>query len=114
MVDAVSVGPQAGSQSEVCTNRNLHFGHPPQCTDRVEYERHGPMYSQGDHNEEFVRGSDVIVIHPGSNYLRIGLATDALPVTIPHCIARRLRQPLKRRNPDGRLSVCGAEVFDAC
>jgi len=32
--------------------------------------------------------SDVIVIHPGSRYLRIGRASDAFPKEIPNCIAR--------------------------
>lgn len=34
-------------------------------------------------------GSKTIVIHPGSQNLRIGLATDALPKTIPMVIARK-------------------------
>ena len=34
-------------------------------------------------------GSKVIVIHPGSQNLRIGLASDALPKSIPMVIARR-------------------------
>ena len=34
-------------------------------------------------------GSKVIVIHPGSQNLRIGLASDALPKTIPMLIARK-------------------------
>jgi len=34
-------------------------------------------------------GSKIIVIHPGSQNLRIGLANDALPKTVPMCIARR-------------------------
>jgi actin-related protein 8 len=34
-------------------------------------------------------GSKVIVIHPGSQNLRIGLASDALPKTVPMVIARR-------------------------
>ena len=34
-------------------------------------------------------GSKTIVIHPGSQNLRIGLATDALPKTIPMIIARK-------------------------
>ena len=33
--------------------------------------------------------SNVIVIHPGSQNLRIGFANDALPKTIPMVIARR-------------------------
>ena len=34
-------------------------------------------------------GSKIIVIHPGSQNLRIGLANDSLPRTVPMCIARR-------------------------
>ena len=34
-------------------------------------------------------GTRVIVIHPGSQNLRIGLASDAIPKTVPMVIARR-------------------------
>ena len=34
-------------------------------------------------------GSKVIVMHPGSQNLRIGLASDALPKTVPMVIARK-------------------------
>lgn len=34
-------------------------------------------------------GSKTIVIHPGSQNLRLGLATDALPKSVPMVIARR-------------------------
>ena len=34
-------------------------------------------------------GSKVIIIHPGSQNLRVGLASDALPKTVPMVIARR-------------------------
>ena len=37
-------------------------------------------------------GSKIIVIHPGSQNLRIGFANDALPKTVPMCIARKARQ----------------------
>ena len=37
-------------------------------------------------------GSKVIVIHPGSQNLRIGLANDALPKSVPMVIARRAQQ----------------------
>ncbi|KAG8907330.1 actin-like protein arp8 [Tulasnella sp. 403] len=49
-----------------------------------------------------LKGSDIIVIHPGSRWVRIGRATDKFPVSIPHVIARRIKgryspfQPLKR------------------
>ena len=34
-------------------------------------------------------GSKIIVIHPGSQNMRIGLASDSLPKTVPMCIARQ-------------------------
>lgn len=37
-------------------------------------------------------GSKTIVIHPGSQNLRLGLATDALPKTVPMVIARKSKQ----------------------
>lgn len=57
-------------------------------------------------------GSKVIVIHPGSQNLRIGLASDALPKTVPMVIARRWEtseseenegepSPKRRRTDDG-------------
>ena len=57
-------------------------------------------------------GSKVIVIHPGSQNLRIGLASDALPKTVPMVIARRWRtseseenggepSPKRRKTDDG-------------
>ncbi|KAL6718346.1 Actin-like protein arp8 [Lecanora helva] len=57
-------------------------------------------------------GSKVIVIHPGSQNLRIGLASDALPKTVPMVIARRWKMseseenggepsPKRRRTDDG-------------
>ena len=44
---------------------------------------------QEEEKEEEMLGSRVIVIHPGSQNLRIGLASDALPKSIPNVIARR-------------------------
>lgn len=37
-------------------------------------------------------GSKIVVIHPGSQNLRIGLANDALPKTVPMCVARKSRK----------------------
>ena len=37
-------------------------------------------------------GSKTVVIHPGSQNLRIGLASDALPRTVPMVIARRWKK----------------------
>ncbi|KAH9990563.1 actin-related protein [Russula vinacea] len=35
------------------------------------------------------RGSHVVVIHPGSRFLRVGRASDVTPVTVPNVIARK-------------------------
>ncbi|KAF8519013.1 hypothetical protein BU17DRAFT_76035 [Hysterangium stoloniferum] len=35
------------------------------------------------------RGSNVIVIHPGSRFLRIGRASDVFPIAVPNVIARK-------------------------
>jgi hypothetical protein len=37
---------------------------------------------------ENVEPSKVVVIHPGSNFLKIGLASDAFPKIVPHVIAK--------------------------
>lgn len=42
--------------------------------------------------QEQIQSNFIIVIHPGSTTLRIGRATDTLPVNIPHVIARRHKQ----------------------
>lgn len=44
---------------------------------------------QQENAETEAFGSKTIVIHPGSQNLRIGLATDALPKSVPMVIARR-------------------------
>ncbi len=43
-------------------------------------------------------GSKVIVIHPGSQNLRIGLANDALPKTLPMVVARKWRNNESEEN----------------
>ncbi|XP_013043939.2 actin-related protein 8 isoform X1 [Anser cygnoides] len=43
--------------------------------------------------QEQIQSNFIVVIHPGSATLRLGRATDTLPVGIPHVIARRQRQP---------------------
>ena len=43
-------------------------------------------------------GSKIIVIHPGSQYLRIGFANDALPKTVPMVIARKWRENESEEN----------------
>ncbi|PPQ67891.1 hypothetical protein CVT26_007091 [Gymnopilus dilepis] len=39
------------------------------------------------------RGSQVIVIHPGSRFTRIGRASDVTPVTMPSVVARKSKMP---------------------
>ncbi|TSL97238.1 Actin-related protein 8 [Bagarius yarrelli] len=45
----------------------------------------------------------IVVINPGSQTLRIGRATDTLPLTLPHVIARRHKQPGQTRYEDAWL-----------
>lgn len=48
-----------------------------------------------------IQSNFIVVIHPGSTTLRIGRATDTLPASIPHVIARRHKQqgqPLYKDN----------------
>ncbi|CAG8632210.1 16864_t:CDS:10 [Racocetra fulgida] len=40
-------------------------------------------------------GSKVLVIHPGSKYLRIGRASEAFPYVVPHVIARKMNYEKK-------------------
>ncbi|KAI0692449.1 actin-like ATPase domain-containing protein [Cytidiella melzeri] len=40
------------------------------------------------------RGSKVIVIHPGSRWIRIGRASDVTPLSIPNVIARKHKSPV--------------------
>ncbi|KAF8724871.1 cytoskeleton organization, partial [Rhizoctonia solani] len=41
-------------------------------------------------------GSKTLVIHPGSRWLKIGMATDVFPVQVPNVIARRRRTGVPR------------------
>ncbi|KAF9298009.1 actin-like protein arp8 [Linnemannia elongata] len=51
------------------------------------------MDENGETRSSADMGKKVIVIHPGSRFLRIGRASDAYPIITPHCIARRIRVP---------------------
>uniref|UniRef100_A0A8C4IPM7 Actin-related protein 8 n=1 Tax=Dicentrarchus labrax TaxID=13489 RepID=A0A8C4IPM7_DICLA len=53
--------------------------------------------------QEQIQSNFVVVIHPGSRTLRIGRATDTLPLTIPHVIARRHKQSGQPRYEDAWL-----------
>ncbi|KAF4380509.1 hypothetical protein G4B88_011755 [Cannabis sativa] len=50
------------------------------------------------------RGSNLIVINPGSGNVRIGLASQDVPFNIPHCIARYTNQVPKRTVQDQMLN----------
>jgi len=39
-----------------------------------------------------IPGSKTIIIHPGSRNLRVGLASDPLPKTVPMVVARKAEQ----------------------
>lgn len=54
-----------------------------------EADQDTTMGEAGNEEEEAVAGSKTIVVHVGSQNLRIGLASDALPKTIPMVIAHR-------------------------
>uniref|UniRef100_A0A8D3BW21 Actin-related protein 8 n=1 Tax=Scophthalmus maximus TaxID=52904 RepID=A0A8D3BW21_SCOMX len=53
--------------------------------------------------QEQIQSNFIVVIHPGSRTLRIGRATDTLPVMIPHVIARRHKQSGQPRYEDALL-----------
>ncbi|KAJ7979905.1 actin-related protein 9 [Quillaja saponaria] len=50
------------------------------------------------------RGSNLVVINPGSGSVRIGLASQDTPFNIPHCIARYTNQVPKRNIQDQMLN----------
>jgi actin-related protein 8 len=54
------------------------------------------MDTAGNPNEP--HGAKIIVIHPGSQNLRVGLASDALPKTVPMCIARKWKESESEEN----------------
>ncbi|GAA96764.1 uncharacterized protein L969DRAFT_90691 [Mixia osmundae IAM 14324] len=50
--------------------------------------------TDGDEPEGYGLTPDkIIIIHPGSRNLRIGRGSDALPLTVSNCIARRVSRP---------------------
>ncbi|XP_048141158.1 actin-related protein 9-like [Rhodamnia argentea] len=50
------------------------------------------------------RGSNLVVINPGSANIRVGLAQQDAPFTSPHCIARCTSQVPKRNVQDQMLN----------
>ncbi|KAK5009861.1 actin-like protein arp8, partial [Cryomyces antarcticus] len=57
----------------------------------VDVEMEDDVPAEGEASSE-AAGSKVIVIHPGSQNLRLGLASDALPKTVPMVIARKWQE----------------------
>ncbi|XP_013198176.2 actin-related protein 8 [Amyelois transitella] len=55
-----------------------------------------PAYDPGPEHFQQFPSNRIIVIHPGSFYVRIGRASDLLPVKQLHCIARK-------RGPGGKI-----------
>jgi actin-related protein 8 len=53
-----------------------------------------------ENDDEGPHGSKIIVIHPGSQNLRIGFASDALPKTVPMVIARKAPQSEDEEHAD--------------
>ncbi|KAF9269156.1 actin-related protein [Marasmius fiardii PR-910] len=49
---------------------------------------------EGSQQPEPRRGSQVVVIHLGSRYLRVGKASDVNPVTVPNVVARKTKPPV--------------------
>lgn len=50
------------------------------------------------------RGSNLVVINPGSANIRIGLASQDTPYNIPHCIAHYTKQVPKKNVQDQMLN----------
>ncbi|KAI8335459.1 hypothetical protein BC941DRAFT_453837 [Chlamydoabsidia padenii] len=55
---------------------------------------------------------DTIIIHPGSRNLRIGLASEAYPITVPHVLARRVNHPPPTNQPTNH-NVTTKDATDA-
>ncbi|PVG04564.1 actin-like ATPase domain-containing protein [Serendipita vermifera] len=51
--------------------------------------KHDAIEDPAESSTEEKRGRNTIVIHPGSRWLRIGRASDILPISLPNIIARR-------------------------
>jgi actin-related protein 8 len=70
-------------------DRALAMGKPGELDADTEMDGDTAMEEAGEGTPIEALGSKVIVIHVGSQNLRIGLASDALPKTIPMVIARK-------------------------
>lgn len=63
--------------------------------------KHDALEEQNDLSSEEKRGRNTVVIHPGSRWLRIGRASDILPISVPNVMARR------KKNPDPPKPIYG-------
>ncbi|KAJ2336065.1 actin-like protein arp8, partial [Coemansia sp. RSA 2681] len=64
----------------------------------IDYLNRGPNVTTGE---------NVIVLHAGSRWMRVGRASDAVPKELPHAIARRFkpRQSTARQNGSGSAAT---------
>ncbi|PGH16638.1 hypothetical protein AJ80_05140 [Polytolypa hystricis UAMH7299] len=65
---------------------------PPETEAEQDAEGDTAMGEADEDSEEALVGSKIIVMHVGSQNLRIGLASDALPKTVPMVIARKSKE----------------------
>ena len=71
-------------------DRNLAQGADSEAAGQdVDMEEEGLEEGGESLTGQETAGSKIIIIHPGSQNLRVGLASDALPKTVPMVIARR-------------------------
>lgn len=57
----------------------------------VPLPTNGDGEDEDDENNDGIDATKIIVIHPGSQNMRIGFASDALPKTVPMTLARKFR-----------------------
>lgn len=73
------------------------------CNARTQVPSHS-ICSRQNPNTESRRGSNVIVIHPGSRWLRVGRAMDVNPTSVPNVIARKHKPPVPEPTFTERIS----------
>ncbi|KAJ1727076.1 actin-like protein arp8, partial [Coemansia biformis] len=83
--------PQLGSIESLYSFPSYTPLNPRNVTSTMRRGEHGVGSFDRSSGFDVPTGDNVIVIHPGSRWLRIGRASDAVPREIPHVIARRLK-----------------------
>ena len=74
-------------------DRNFAKGGDADVADQdVDMDEDAVEEDEDDVSGEEIPGSKIVIIHPGSQNLRIGLASDALPKTLPMVVARKSKQ----------------------